>query len=273
MRDIQCYLWLNHLKAVDTMIPYLPTISVLKRILRLALGERSRESHGASLSTFLSPSDFFFSKSVSGESWSFTFDHQPLSTCGQDGTTESQSKPSTLRDPWCITPWSNTLCQHLFLFTFPALHLLLSFLADQSSNVTRSSKPKVLVGQAHLVQSVPKSQPLLYHQIKGKATEAQGVKWLPRAQWGKAEEPVPALPLFLIQDAFWSWEDLDSGGSASTIFRTKSQFTDADKLRAGRMDIFQHTSQISQLCKQMSDLGFIILERLYGGEVGSRHDG
>lgn len=127
MRDIQCYLWLNHLKAVDTMIPYLPTISVLKRILRLALGERSRESHGASLSTFLSPSDFFFSKSVSGESWSFTFDHQPLPTCGQDGTTESQSKPSTLRDPWCITPWSNALCQHLFLFTFPALHLLLSF--------------------------------------------------------------------------------------------------------------------------------------------------
>lgn len=34
-----------------------------------ALGERSKESHSASLSTFLSPSDiFFFSKLVSGKS-------------------------------------------------------------------------------------------------------------------------------------------------------------------------------------------------------------
>lgn len=33
-----------------------------------ALGERSRESHSASLSTFLSPSDIFFSKLVSGKS-------------------------------------------------------------------------------------------------------------------------------------------------------------------------------------------------------------
>lgn len=41
MRDIQCYLWLNHLKAVDTMILYLPTISVLRGgVLRLGLWVR-----------------------------------------------------------------------------------------------------------------------------------------------------------------------------------------------------------------------------------------
>jgi hypothetical protein len=65
MRDIQCYLWLNHLKAVDTMILYLPTISVLRGggTEVGALGERSKESHSASLSTFLSPSDIFFFQS------------------------------------------------------------------------------------------------------------------------------------------------------------------------------------------------------------------
>lgn len=61
---------------------------------------------------------------------------------------------------------TNALCQHSCLFAFLALYLLprfwLGFLVTQSSNVSSSSKPNVLVGQAHLLLSAPRSPPSLW---------------------------------------------------------------------------------------------------------------
>lgn len=60
MGDIQCCLWLNHLKAVDITTPYLPTNSVLRGGIEAGvLGERYQKTHSTVLSTFLSALAFF----------------------------------------------------------------------------------------------------------------------------------------------------------------------------------------------------------------------
>lgn len=62
MGDIQCYLWLNRLKAVDNKTIHLPTILVLTGVLR-SKGKTHGAGHPWDVLLFF----FFFSKLVSGK--------------------------------------------------------------------------------------------------------------------------------------------------------------------------------------------------------------